>query len=158
MIPRRLSLGIAALALLATACGSNQPVGEPLPRTTPNELAALIANDGRPVVVNVWASWCGPCRSEAPLLRQAHTQLGEEVRFIGVDVQDTQGDARQFIAEFGLPFENYFDPDRDIPRALGGSGVPITYFFAPGGELVHLHVGVLDEPTLALRIDQLGEG
>ncbi len=85
----------------------------------------------------------------------AHRRFGEEVRFVGLNVQDSQSQAAAFLAEFGLTFEQYFDPGRRVPALLGGVGVPITYFFAPGGELVHLHNGVIDERTLALQIDEL---
>jgi cytochrome c biogenesis protein CcmG/thiol:disulfide interchange protein DsbE len=95
-----------------------------------------------PALVNVWASWCIPCRSEAPLLRQAHAAFGDEIRFIGINIRDTQDAAQAFLEEFGIDFENFFDPQRRIPAALGGSGVPLTYFFAPGGELVYFQPGV----------------
>jgi thiol-disulfide isomerase/thioredoxin len=77
------------------------------------------------------------------------------VVFIGVDVQDTQAGAREFLDEFGLPFVHYFDPNRDIANKLGGFGVPNTFFYAPGGELINFHLGILDERTLALNIDEL---
>jgi hypothetical protein len=63
--------------------------------------------------------------------------------------------AREFIAEFGLTFENLFDAPRAVPASLGGSGVPLTFFFEPGGELVHYQPGVIDERMLALQIDEL---
>ena len=118
-------------------------------------MTALLDTSTRPVVINVWASWCIPCRSEAPLLERAFNQFGDEIRFIGVNVADTQSGAREFIAEFGISFENLFDAPRSVPAALGGTGVPQTYFFAPGGALVHYQPGVIDERMLALQIDEL---
>lgn len=115
----------------------------------------MLETSGQPLVVNVWASWCGPCRSEAPLLRQAHVRYGDRIRFVGIDVQDVQGPALDFLSEFGITYENYFDPEGAIPASLGGFGVPLTYFFAPGGEQVYLQSGVIDERTLALQIDEL---
>lgn len=106
--------------------------------------------------MNVWASWCIPCRSEAPLLRTANEQEAERILFVGIDVQDTQANARAFIAEFGLTgFDHYFDPNRSIPNELGRTGVPITFFFGADGELVSAHSGVIDERTLAASIDDL---
>ena len=119
------------------------------------QFRSMIATSNRPLVVNIWASWCVPCRSEAPLLRDAHAKLGSEVRFVGIDVLDTQTDGLAFLTEFGIEYENYFDRDGEIPADLGGFGVPLTYFFAPGGELVYAHTGVIDERTLALQIDEL---
>lgn len=144
--------------LLLTACStaSNSAVGgAELPAVDGDDIRVMLAELDRPAVVNVWASWCLPCRSEAPLLAAAHAQLGEEVRFIGIDVEDDMASALQFIEEFGLDFEHYFDPDRQVPARLGGVGVPITYFVEPGGHIVEIHSGILDEPTLALMIDEL---
>lgn len=150
---------VVALAVAISACRS--PSADPsavpeLPAASPADVTGLLAGSARPVVVNVWASWCAPCRSEAALLRQAEAKWGDRVRFLGIDVRDDQAGARSFIAEFGLDgFEHLFDPEGRIPAALGGVGVPHTYFFAPGGELVRLHNGVIDERTLALQIDEL---
>lgn len=146
-------------ALLSAACtaggGGGTVDAAPLSPTDPGQFRLLLAASDAPVVVNVWASWCLPCRSEAPLLRIAHQRFGAEVRFVGLNVQDSQPQAAAFLTEFGLAFEQYSDPRRRVPSLLGGVGVPITYFFAPGGELVHLHSGVIDERTLALQIDEL---
>ncbi len=155
----RIRIVTVLVALVVAACGgadidiSDVP---DLPAVTVPEFTAMLADDPRPAVVNVWASWCVPCRSEAPLLRAANAEFGDRVRFIGVNVQDTQEGAKRFIAEFGLDgFPHVFDPDRRIPAVLGGIGVPITYFVAPGGEVIETHVGVIDERTLALGIDEL---
>ena len=126
-----------------------------LPATTSDEFEAHLADLDRPAVVNVWASWCLPCRSEAPLLNQASERYGEEIEFIGVNVTDNQSDAKAFLAEFGLPFDHFFDRDRQVPNFYGGIGIPITFFFAPNGELVKAHNGILDDRTLALNIDEL---
>lgn len=105
--------------------------------------------------MNVWASWCLPCRAEAPLLNEAFAAYGDRVEFIGIDVQDNQPDAKAFLDEFGLDFDHFFDRNREIPNAYGGIGTPVTFFFAASGELVSTHNGVIDERTLALNIDDL---
>jgi cytochrome c biogenesis protein CcmG/thiol:disulfide interchange protein DsbE len=114
-----------------------------------------VRTSGTPTVVNIWASWCIPCRSEAPLLDTAHDAFGDEVTFIGIAVGDAQIDARSFLAEFGIMFDNYFDRPRNVPAALGRTGVPLTFFFGADGSLVHSHSGVIDERTLAINIDDL---
>jgi thiol-disulfide isomerase/thioredoxin len=156
---RRLIL-IVALTLLAAACtgqhGDAADIPE-LPSVTAAELQQMLTASSQPVVVNVWASWCIPCRSEAPLLDKA-ARTATDIRFIGLNVQDDQDGARGFIAQFfgDTPIDYFFDPGGDVPVTLGGTrGVPMTFFYAPGGALVNLHAGVIDERTLALEIDEI---
>jgi cytochrome c biogenesis protein CcmG/thiol:disulfide interchange protein DsbE len=139
----------------ADAGDSPGSVRDDLPQISFEEFEAILTGLDKPAVVNVWASWCIPCRAEAPLLNAAYERYGDQVVFIGVDVQDTQAGAKEFLAEFGLPFDHYFDPNRNIANKLGGFGVPNTFFFAPGGKLINSHLGILDERTLALNIDEL---
>jgi cytochrome c biogenesis protein CcmG/thiol:disulfide interchange protein DsbE len=151
---RRL-VSIALLVLVACSNDAADTPDVPIPETDPATFQQLLAELDRPAVVNVWASWCLPCRDEAPLLQAAHEQYGDQIEFIGLDIEDAQPAGRAFIREFGLTFTHYFDFEGAVPAKLGGIGVPRTYFFAPGGELVTLHNGVLDEETLAIQIDQL---
>jgi len=149
---------VALIALLAMAAACTATTGSDpgdLPVTDADHFEEILASLDRPAVVNVWASWCGPCRSEAPLLRAAHAQFGDQVAFIGIDVQDEQSSAREFIAEFELRFTHYFDRNRTVPARLGGVGVPITYFVDGSGQIVDTHVGIIDEAGLALGIDEL---
>ena len=146
------------VALVATACGSSVDASgiDPIPEISAESLSALLESGDQPTVLNVWASWCIPCRSEAPLLREAHRAFGDRVRFIGLDVRDDQESARSFLAEFQLDgFDHYFDPSGAVQGSLGAGGVPLTFFYAAGGELVELHFGVIDERTLALNIDEI---
>lgn len=147
------------VVMLTAACGAPDLDVSQVPEleaTSPDHIAGVLAAGDRPAVLNVWASWCGPCRSEAPLLRAAEEQFGDQVAFIGVDVRDDQTGARGFIAEFGLDrFPHYFDASGSVPASLGGFGVPLTFFFTADGTLVELHSGVIDERTLALQIDEL---
>ena len=96
-----------------------------------------------------------PAGPEAPLLSAAHEHYGDQIEFIGVDVQDNQPGAKAFIVEFDIKFLSVFDRQRTIPIRYAGIGVPITFFFAPGGELIGTHNGIIDERTLALGIDEL---
>ncbi len=165
MMPRRRTSkalpALVALALLAAACGraTVDASGIPeLPETTPEAVGELLAASDVPVALNVWASWCIPCRSEAPLLDRASSEFGDRIRFVGVNVRDSQTGAREFIAEFfpDAAIEHLYDRDGRVPVALGGgTWVPLTIFFAPNGEEVDRHFGVIDERTLALQIDEL---
>lgn len=157
---RRLTV-LLTFAVLLSGCGRSgvdiSAVPE-LPTTSALELEALLANSDTPVIVNVWASWCVPCRSEAPLLAKAAKTAGSDVRFIGLNVRDDQEGAREFIAEFfpEASIVHLSDSGGDVPLALGGSrAVPLTFFYAPRGNLVLLHSRVIDERTLALQIDEI---
>lgn len=155
-LPRFVALCVA-LSLLLGACLDQEPAEAlpPLPVLDEAGMTSLFTESEQPLVVNVWASWCIPCRSEAPLLRDAHRQFGDTVRFVGLDVQDSQTEAAAFLAEFEIDFENYFDFGAAGRQTLGGIGVPITYFIAPGGDVVITHNGVIDERALVLGIDEL---
>ncbi len=149
---------ILLFALVVSACSSPALVGQDLPDLPPitgEELDVLLQQSGNPTVVNVWASWCGPCRAEAPLLTAALAEHGERVDFVGIDVQDNQSDAKSFIASYELDFTHYFDRDRSVPEFYGGFGTPMTFFFDSAGTLVDTHLGVIDERSLALGIDEI---
>lgn len=157
---RRIRRPFIVLLVLLGACSSGVDAsGIPeLPETDPDDVAVLLATSDQPVVLNVWASWCIPCRSEAPLLDQASAAFENEVRFVGINVRDSQSGARGFIAEFfpDAPIEHLFDRSGVVPPSLGaGTGVPLTLFYDAGGELSNLHYGIIDERTLALQIDEL---
>jgi thiol-disulfide isomerase/thioredoxin len=102
---------------------------------------------GTPVVVNVWASWCGPCRDEAPLLRQAFLDH-PSVQFLGVDVQDSRDGAVGFIRRYAIPYPSLFDPPGDIRTALGLQGQPDTLFYDTNGVLLLQVLGPLRQSAL----------
>jgi len=165
LIPRlggvRRSAAILTFVFVVSSCGGTDidfaHVPE-LPGATPASITQILTESTMPVVVNVWASWCVPCRAEAPLLARAAEQFSDRVLFVGVNFRNDQTGARQFIAEFftDAPITHVFDTGDRIPAALGGTfGVPQTFFFAAGGELVTFHPAVIDERTLALQIDEI---
>jgi cytochrome c biogenesis protein CcmG/thiol:disulfide interchange protein DsbE len=91
---------------------------------------------GKPVVVNFWASWCGPCADEAPALQDASRRYAERVIFVGVDVQDLDSDAQAFLRKYAITYANGSGNAGPISVQYGMRGVPETYFIAPDGRLV----------------------
>jgi cytochrome c biogenesis protein CcmG, thiol:disulfide interchange protein DsbE len=91
---------------------------------------------GKPVVVNFWASWCGPCADEAPVIQDAARRYGDKFTFVGVDVQDTDADAQAFMRKYGLTYLNGSGNAGPISVQYGMRGVPETYFIAPDGRLI----------------------
>jgi cytochrome c biogenesis protein CcmG, thiol:disulfide interchange protein DsbE len=108
---------------------------------------------GYPAVVNVWASWCGPCRFEFPHFQQAAADFGKRVAFLGVDSQDSEDAAGTFLEEAPVPYPSYTDPGKDIADSVGASlGFPDTAFYDRRGRLVYLKQGPYSDPA-ELRSD-----
>lgn len=152
---RRASLVMLLTVALGACSDGMSPIDGEVPPITVDEFESMIEASPQPMVVNLWASWCIPCRSEAPLLREAHATFGEEVTFLGIATEDTQSDALAFLDEFELRFENRFDRSGSIRGHLGATGLPVTVFVRPGGSIMRTHFGVIDDRALALGIDDL---
>jgi cytochrome c biogenesis protein CcmG, thiol:disulfide interchange protein DsbE len=120
----------------------------------------LDALHGYPVVVNVWASWCEPCRQEFPYLQRLSARYGERVAFLGVDAGDSSAAARTFIGELPLPYPSYSDPGRDIMQTLGTTGgLPDTAYYDASGKRVFVKLGQYgseDEFAADIRRHALG--
>jgi cytochrome c biogenesis protein CcmG/thiol:disulfide interchange protein DsbE len=96
---------------------------------------------GHPVVVNAWASWCGPCFVEIPHLQDASARLGKKVAFLGVNSQDSEDAASTLLRDNPVPYPSYSDPDKDITNELGGVGLPRTAFYDAEGNRTHTRSG-----------------
>lgn len=97
---------------------------------------------GYPVVANVWASWCGPCRFEFPVLQKLSARYGKRVAFVGINSKDSEDAASSFLAEEPVPYPSYTDPDEDIASSIGATiGLPDTAFYDKGGRLCYLKQG-----------------
>jgi cytochrome c biogenesis protein CcmG/thiol:disulfide interchange protein DsbE len=111
---------------------------------------ALSELDGTPFVLNFWASWCIPCREEAPTLQQGWERLGPKgILILGLNMQDLTDDARGFLEEFGITYPTIREPGNETARAYGATGIPETYFVSPEGRVVGHAIGVVSRRQLA---------
>lgn len=110
---------------------------------------AMATGHGVPTVVNLWASWCVPCRSEMPRLRASAARLGSRAGFLGVDIKDDPGSAWKFLADMRVHYPNVADPKAAMLAALHVPGVPITYVVDSDGKVVFRHIGELHESDIA---------
>ena len=111
---------------------------------------------GYPVVVNMWGSWCDPCRAEFPYFQSQAIKRGTQVAFVGVDGQDPESKAREFLEEYPVSYPSYKDPDLEIAGVIKAVGpFPATVFYDRDGEIAHLKQGgYADERTLAADIER----
>ena len=114
---------------------------------------------GQVVLLNFWASWCPPCRVEAPVLQRAAERLGPDgLVVLGIDVWDDEGQARAFLDKFGITYPNAEDTTRSIPVEYGVTGLPETFVISRSGVLVRRWVGPIDDQQLADLVDSLLKG
>jgi protein SCO1/2 len=99
---------------------------------------------GYPVVLNAWASWCGPCRTEFPLMAAASTEFGRKVAFLGADTDDSSSDARTFLSRHPVSYPSYRVASNDLSSLAVLEGLPTTIFLSPAGKVVFVHTGQYD--------------
>ena len=134
----------------------------------PGDMVALLGTDeqlslrdfsGRVVVMNFWASWCGPCRVEQPDLTEAYAALPQaEVAFLGVNIDDTEANAEAHVREFDIPYPSLYDPANDFASRFGGIGprtIPSTIFIDREGRVAARVFGVIGTTEVLGLVDAI---
>jgi len=167
---RRIPKGMLILApavvfLIVLGMGTYERTDVPRPGDrVPDFTARLLGSEeelslrdlrGKPIVMNFWASWCGPCDEEAPILREAWESYGDRVTFLGVDIRDAESDALEFVDEFGLDYLHVRDEGMAIYAEYGLTGQPETFFVDHNGILVEHIPGAFDESQFGDALDLL---
>jgi cytochrome c biogenesis protein CcmG, thiol:disulfide interchange protein DsbE len=156
---------LLVLLALAGCSSSDESSAPPPPDNTPvrfldggrDAFEARIAEEkGSPVVVNKWASWCGPCRYEFPFFADQAEKRKGEVVFLGVNSNDNDDNAEEFLRENPVPFPHFRDPDLEVAASFNGvQAFPTTAFYDKQGELAFVHQGgYASEKKLAEDIDR----
>jgi len=102
---------------------------------------ARVTSLGYPVVANVWASWCGPCRYEFPMFQEMSAKFGKRVAFLGVDSEDSEKEAAKWLKDHPVPYPSYYESHFEYAASLKATGPPDTAFYNAKGELVYKHLG-----------------
>ena len=144
----------------ATGRSGMTRIGKPAPQFAMQLLGGgefqLSDHEGRPLVINFWASWCPPCRQESPAFeRQWRRYRDTGIQFVGVDIQDDVSDAEAYVREFGLTFPNGLDPDGKITIDYGVIGLPVTFFVGSSGIVEGRWVGAIPEEKLEEWVNTL---
>ena len=155
---------LAAAAAIFTATAGSEPAAE-APPAPDLELAGfdggtvrLVDFEGKPLVVNFWASWCVPCLAELPGFERVHQANKDNIAFLGINLADDPGAAEAVREQTGITYPLARDPDGSAFEAFGGFGMPTTVFISPQGTIVELYTGELSAEALAERIDDYFSG
>ena len=151
MLNRRPITGLSGVAMV------NRPAPDFSLTTFEGTKISLKKNlKGKPVIINFWASWCPPCRIEAPLIENTwRAYKNRDLIFLGVNIQDRKEDALNYMREFNITYPNGPDPTGEIAIDYGVSGLPVTFFVSRDGEVVQRWVGAIEKNVLFSSIKEI---
>lgn len=148
---RTLHTLLVLTSLLLVGCGASAEG----PRVPDRSFATLDGGElsltelaGTPLVVNFWASWCPPCVAEMPDLERVHTDLGDQLRVVGLNTQDERDRAEELAVQTGVTYDLGLDPDGALFGDFEVVSMPSTYLVDADGVIVHRHAGLLTEQQL----------
>ena len=123
------------------------------------EVVKLSQFIGKPVIINFWASWCGPCKSEMPVFEKIYKELGDEVVFLMVNLTDgakeTKESAKKYINESGFTFPIYYDSEMNVATVYGVYSIPTTLFVDSEGNIRDGKLGALTETEFKLKLSSI---
>ncbi len=169
---RTVACGLAVAVVALAGCGADPPPSAIAPDATPSKSQPVVSTvtpggkaafqrrlaklRGTPVVVNQWASWCGPCRSEFPFFQTAATERRGRVAFLGLNAGDRTAKANAFLRQYPTPYRHIEDPDGKASMTFGGGrAFPTTAFYDADGEVTHVMLGAYPtQETLDADIDR----
>lgn len=141
---------------IGTAVQLNRPAPAFAVTTLDGQQLRLSDLRGKVVVLNIWASWCGPCKDEAGELNRAYEQYkGRDVAFVGIAFNDDTAPMREFVAKYGVPYPVALDPEGKISIDLGITGVPETYLIDPQGQMTQKWIGPITARQLTTLLAPL---
>ncbi len=164
----RLVLVVSTLAMVVGACSVSTDAASPTATAEQSEIAPIfavetmdgsfslsdhLANDGRPVFLNLWASWCFPCREEMPAIDRSSVQH-PDIAFVGVSVQDSREDAMAFAEEIGVGYTLGFDEGNAVDDAYRPLGLPASYIISSEGIILERIFGKITEEDLTEKFEK----
>lgn len=174
---RHLAAAAALMALAACGDGGDDPAaadvakpvvgaqesdGERLPDVELIPLAGgdavSLADISGPAVVNLWATWCAPCRAELPDFEEVHQARGDEIRFVGINVGEDGDRAAQFVDDVGATYDQFLDSEGFVVTELRTTAMPVTIVLDTDGAVSLRHLGPMDQDDLNAAIDEALRG
>jgi len=157
----RRALTAAALGVVIASCGGGDGAVDPGDRLPEVDITALdggatisLSEIDGPAVINLWATWCAPCRREIPDFEAVHVARGSEIQIIGVNIGEDADDAAAFLTDVGATYDQYLDSTGLVVTALETSTMPVTLVIDRNARLSTRHLGPMDENDLNAAIDE----